>query len=113
MFRMVIILAVLVLGCAGGTPDTTDTNIYQPVGAEGVECPEIEYLWTNDTGRHQAFYDGSGGFCTSLPVDFSLDPGLQARCVTRDPSGEIVQASSWVDGIKSTDMEEFRKLCPR
>ncbi len=111
---MVIILAALMLGCAGDTTDTTDNNnVYQPAGVVGVDCPEIEYRWTNDTGLHQAFYDGSGGFCTSIAVDWSLDRSLEARCVARNSSGEIWRASAWVDGTKSTDMAKFRKLCPR
>lgn len=82
---------------------------YQP---EGTGCSEIEYRWTNDTGEHQAFYAGSGGFCTSLTLDFSQDTPLHARCITRGPSGEIVPSGLWVDSVLAPNAEEFRRLCP-
>ncbi len=98
-----IALAALVLGCS------LSPNVYQP---EGTGCSEIEYRWTNDTGEHQAFYTGSGGFCAYLTLDFSQDITLQARCVTRDPSGEITNPSPWVSGVMAPSVEEFRRLCP-
>ena len=106
MFKMFMVaFSALVFGCAVTPTD----NVYQP---ESAGCPEIEYRWTNDTGEHLASYAGSGGFCVNVSLDFSQDIPLQARCVTRDPSGEIVSASAWVDGITSTDVEKFREFCP-
>jgi len=104
MFKATLIaLSALALGCAG-VP-----NVYQP---EGAGCPEIEYRWTNDTGEHQAFYGGSGGFCTSLALDFSQDTPLRARCVTRSYQGTVISSSPWVNGVLAPDPEEFRRLCP-
>jgi hypothetical protein len=109
--KIAALLAIFViLGCAsGGTPSPEpQTNLYQPANTPST-CSEIEYKWFVSGEEKHSFYPNEGSFCTHLP---GLVGTPKMRCVTRGPSGEVITSSPWVAGVPTTDVAEFRRLCP-
>ncbi len=84
-------------------------NVYQPRTLATAECPEIELRWRNK-GTRSEFFPGQGGFCTHL--DKAPNSPVQARCVTRDASGQVVKAGKWAKAREADSVQQFLGLCP-
>ena len=85
-------------------------NVYQPRTLATAKCSEIELRWRNKGGIKSAFFPGQGGFCAYLPK--SPNSPVQARCVARDSSGQVIEAGKWTKAREADSIQQFLGLCP-
>lgn len=107
---LLLVLSLQVLGCVNTPLEDEDpilsVNLFQPLST----CDsEIEYKWEDTDGERRSYFNGQGNYCVML-LGKVKDSEVQARCVERDSSGNIINSGAWVRA-SVVEPKKLQSLC--